>query len=74
MFYGMMFMEKNFVGGGNSGIVFIFPRELTYAEAKIEIESYMKKVGGRKVYISELAEELKIDMDLIKEVLGGERS
>lgn len=52
------------------GLVFVPIRDLTYTDALEEIKSYIEKVGGRKVYISELAEELQIDMDLIEEILN----
>jgi hypothetical protein len=52
------------------GLVFIQPRNLAYQEAKVEIVAYIEKVGGRRVYISELAEELQIDMDLIEHILN----
>ena len=51
------------------GLVFVPIRNLTYSQAMDEIRVYIEKVGHRRVYISELAEELQIDMDLIKEIL-----
>ncbi len=36
--------------------------------AEFEILEYVESVGGRKVYISELAEELFIDFDVIEEI------
>ncbi len=36
--------------------------------AELEILAYVESVGGRKVYISELAEELLIDFDIIEEI------
>jgi len=51
------------------GLVFVPIRDLTYSDAIDEIKSYIEKVDGRRVYISELAEELQIDMDLIEEIL-----
>jgi len=51
------------------GLVFVPIRDLTYLEAMNEIRAYIEKVGNRRVYISELAEELQIDMDLIEEIL-----
>lgn len=44
-------------------------RELSYAEAKVEIANYVNSVDNRKVYISEIAEKLIIDFDLIEAVL-----
>lgn len=34
-----------------------------------QISEYIKNAGNRKVYISELAEELLIDFDLIEEIM-----
>ncbi|MFA7087113.1 MAG: hypothetical protein WC145_10660 [Aliarcobacter sp.] len=51
-------------------MIIIYPvREISYNKAKSEITDYIKLVGGRKVYISEVAEELAIDMDLIESIL-----
>lgn len=44
-------------------------RELTYEQAEKEILEYINKIGNREVHISEIAEELSIDIDLIIEVL-----
>ena len=44
-------------------------RELSYSDAKKEISEYIKKAGDRRVYISELAEELLIDFELIEEII-----
>jgi len=44
-------------------------RELSYNDAKKEISEYIKKAGDRKVYISELAEELLIDFELIEKII-----
>lgn len=52
------------------GLVFVPIRDLTYSDAMGEIKAYIEKVGHRKVYISELAEELQIDMDLIEQILN----
>lgn len=52
------------------GLVFIQPRDLTYQEAKAEILTYIEKASGKRVYISELAEELQIEMDLIERILN----
>lgn len=41
----------------------------TMTTEKQRIVEYIRKVGGRKVYISELAEELQIDFDVIEEVM-----
>lgn len=50
-------------------IVIVPLRELSYNDAKKEISEYIKKAGDRKVYISELAEELLIDFELIEEII-----
>lgn len=44
-------------------------RNLTYEQAKKEILEYIDKVGINNMYISKIAEELKIDIDLIIDVL-----
>ena len=44
-------------------------RELSYKDAKNEITKYIQHAAGRKVYISELAEELRLDIELIMEVM-----
>ena len=50
-------------------LVLIPTRNVTYEMAKREIMEYIQGAGNRKVYISELAEELQIDIDLIKYIL-----
>lgn len=52
------------------GFVFICARDINYEQAKIEIERFIRNAGNRRVYVSELAEELQIDIDLIKEILN----
>jgi len=52
------------------GLVFVPTRDLTYSVAMKEIKAYIETVGNRRVYISELAEELQIDMDLIESILN----
>lgn len=42
---------------------------ISYDNARKVIVEYIKNVGGRKVYISELSEELLIDFDLIEEII-----
>ena len=44
-------------------------RDISYADAKEEIINYKESVGNRKVYISEIAEKLKIDFDLIESIV-----
>lgn len=56
-------------GSTNKSIVFMNPKIISYEDATNEIKAYIKSVNNRKVYISELAEELHIDMDLIIQVL-----
>ncbi len=43
-------------------------RDLSYDEARREIETYIKKVG-HPVYISELASNLHIDIQMIIDVM-----
>jgi len=45
-------------------------RDIDYLDARREIEAYIENVGFRRVYISELVEELQIDMDLIEQILN----
>lgn len=44
-------------------------REIPHEYAKLEITRYIQHAGGRKVYISELAKELRLDIELIIEIL-----
>ena len=50
-------------------IVIVPLRELPRESAKMEISEYIRKAGGRKVYISELAEKLMLDIELIMEIM-----
>ncbi len=50
-------------------IVIVPIREIPHEYAKREIAEYIQRAGGRKVYISELAEELCLDIELIMEVM-----
>ena len=50
-------------------IVIVPLRELPRESAKIEISKYIQLAGGRKVYISELAEKLRLDIELIMEIM-----
>ena len=43
-------------------------RDLTYNEARQEIERYIK-MKGKPVYISELASELHIDIEMVTDVM-----
>ncbi len=47
-------------------------REVTYDEARKEIDSHIKKMG-REVYISELVSELKLDIDMVLDVMKNRR-
>jgi len=50
-------------------IVIVPLRELPREYAKMEISEYIQQAGGRKVYISELAEKLRLDIELIMEIM-----
>lgn len=50
-------------------IVIVPLRELPRDYAKMEIARYIQQAGGRKVYISELAERLRLDIELIMEII-----
>lgn len=53
-----------------SGMIVIVPlRELPRDYAKIEIAEYIQRAGDRKVYISEIVEELCLDIELVKEIV-----
>jgi len=45
-------------------------REIPYDYAKLEIIRYIQNAGDRKVYAFELAEELRLDYDLIIKILS----
>ena len=49
-------------------IVIVPLRELSYKDAKREIVKYIGSVGNRKVYISEIAEKLRLDIELIMQI------
>lgn len=44
-------------------------KELSYNDAKREIIEYIHNNGNRRVYVSEIAENLVIDFDLIEDIL-----
>lgn len=44
-------------------------REIPYDYAKLEINKYIQRTNGRKVYISELAIELRLDIELIAKII-----
>lgn len=50
-------------------IVIVPLMELPRDYAKMEIAEYIRQAGGRKVYLSELAEELRLDIELIMEIV-----
>lgn len=50
-------------------LVIVPLRELPREYAKMEISEYVRLAGGRKVYISELAEKLRLDIELIMEIM-----
>ena len=54
---------------GSDEIIIVPLRELPRESAKIEIAEYIQRAGGRRVYISELAEELRLDIELIMEIV-----
>ena len=45
-------------------------RHLSYNDAKKEIVNYIKQNENRKVYISELAEIFKLDIELIAKIIN----
>lgn len=44
-------------------------REMPRDYAKLEIAKYMHAAGNRKVYISEIVEELCLDIELVKNIV-----
>ena len=50
-------------------IIIVSLRDLPYEDAKNEISKYVQLAGGRKVYISELAEKLRLDIELIMDIM-----
>ena len=50
-------------------IVIVPLRDLSHEDAKNEISNYVQLAGGRKVYISELAEKLRLDIELIMDIM-----
>jgi len=47
-------------------------RELSYEDAVIEISEYIKRTKNKKLSISEIAEELSLDIELIEKILINE--
>lgn len=53
-----------------SGMIVIVPlREIPHDYAKIEIAEYIQRAGDRKVYVSEIVEELCLDIELVMEIV-----
>lgn len=50
-------------------IIIVPLREPSLEEAKLEIIEYLRDAEGRKVYISELAEKLRLDIELIMQIM-----
>jgi hypothetical protein len=50
-------------------IIIVPLREPSFEEAKLEIIEYLRDAEGRKVYISELAEKLRLDIELIMQIM-----
>lgn len=44
-------------------------RELSYDDAKKEIIEYAENAGNRRVYISEVVEKLRLDIELVEKVI-----
>ncbi len=44
-------------------------REIPRDYAKLEIAKYMQDAGNRKVYVSEIVEELCLDIELVKNIV-----
>ena len=44
-------------------------RELSYEDTKKEIIEYAENAGKKKVYISEIVEKLRLDIELVKDIL-----
>jgi hypothetical protein len=50
-------------------IVIVPIRDLPYEDAKDEISNYIQQVNNKKVYISELAEKLRLNVELIEKIM-----
>lgn len=44
-------------------------RNLSHEEAEKEITGYLQKAGKRRVYISEIVKKLRLDIDLVADIL-----
>ena len=52
-----------------NGSIIVFVRKLSHEDAKNEISKYIQRAGGRKVYTIELAEELKLGLEQITQIM-----
>ncbi len=44
-------------------------RDLSYEDAEKEIIEYLQKAGKRKVYVSEIVEKLRLDIEISSDIL-----
>lgn len=44
-------------------------RDLSYEDAEKEIKDYLQKAGKRRVYVSEIVEKLRLDIELVADIL-----
>lgn len=44
-------------------------RNLSYEDAEKEIIAYLQKAGKRRVYVSEIVEKLRLDIELVADIL-----
>jgi uncharacterized SAM-dependent methyltransferase len=44
-------------------------RNLSYEDAEKEITTYLKNAGKRRVYVSEIVEKLRLDIELASEIV-----
>jgi hypothetical protein len=44
-------------------------RNLSYEDAENEIIGYLQKVGKRRVHVSEIVENLRLDIELVADIL-----
>jgi len=50
-------------------IIIVPVRELPYEDAKKEIIEYIKNAGKRTVYVSEVVEKLRLDIELVADII-----
>jgi hypothetical protein len=50
-------------------IVIVQLRDLSYEDAEKEILEYLQNAGKRKVYISEIVKKLRLDIELVADIL-----